>query len=84
MGADKNFLCETHCYLCPHIFLVYYFILSQCEFISCCTANKTLVDLGHQSVSIVHVVELLAGLEVNPISMSVAWRLAAALAFKTH
>ena len=66
--------------------MIFFFIgaAAVAQFISCCTANKTLVDLGHQSVSIVHVVELLAGLEVNPISMSVAWRLAAALAFKTH
>ena len=66
--------------------MIFFFIgaAAVAQFISCCTANKTLVDLGHQSVSIVHVVELLAGLEVNPISMSVARRLASAPAFKTH
>ena len=32
IGADYSFdiLCEIHCYLCPHIFWVYYFSLSQC------------------------------------------------------
>ena len=68
--------------------MIFFFIgaAAVAQFISCCTANKTLVDLGHQSVSIVHVLELLAGWlrVVNPISMSVAWRLAAAPAFKTH
>ena len=68
--------------------MIFFFIgaAAVAQFISCCTANKTLVDLGHQSVSIVHVLELLAGWlrVVNPISMSVAQRLAAAPAFKTH
>ena len=29
-GYRLFILCELHCYLCPHIFWVYYFGLSQC------------------------------------------------------
>ena len=29
-GCWIFFLCETHCYFCPHILWVYYFRLSQC------------------------------------------------------
>ena len=30
-GCQIFILCEIHYYLCPHIFWVYYFSLSQCE-----------------------------------------------------
>ena len=30
LGCQTFILCEIHCYLCPHIFWVYYFSLSQC------------------------------------------------------
>ena len=30
LGCRIFILCEIHCYLCPHIFWVYYFSLSQC------------------------------------------------------
>ena len=30
LGCQIFILCEIHCYLCPHIFWLYYFSLSQC------------------------------------------------------
>ena len=33
-GCRIFILCEIHCYLCPHIFWVYYFNFSQCVLVS--------------------------------------------------
>ena len=30
-GCRILILCEIHCYVCPHIFGIYYFSLSQCD-----------------------------------------------------
>ena len=41
-------LCEIHCYLCPHIFWVYHFSLSQCvqQYSSPCIITPLILNLS--------------------------------------